>query len=199
MRLEELYRKLDLIGKGGFVSLSDPEWKQSVQLPDRVLRLINDSQSPLSKVSAFFCFDGKPLIFFFENPKDTNALHKTIWNLNEIPIVVVSHEETVDVYNGFAYKKELDSLVRLGDASVLDDFSYFKIVTGKGWETYKRELAYKNRVDYYLLDNIQYAQEKILKTSVSRNLANRLIGKMIFLRYLTDRKVMLKFEGETRT
>lgn len=199
MRLEELYRKLDLIGKGGFVSLSDPEWKQSVQLPDKVLRLINDSQSPLSKVSAFFCFDGKPLIFFFETPKDTNALHKTIWNLNEIPIVVVSHDETVDVYNGFAYKKELDSLVRLGDASVLDDFSYFKIVTGKGWETYKRELAYKNRVDYYLLDNIQYAQEKILKTSVSRNLANRLIGKMIFLRYLTDRKVMLRFEGETRT
>jgi len=199
MKQKELYRKLDLIGKGGFVSLSDSEWRQSVQLPDRVLRLINDPESPLSKVSAFFSFDGKPLIFFFEDLTDTSALHKAIWNLNEIPIVVIIHDESVDVYNGFAYKKELDSLVRLGDASVLDDFSYFKIVSGKGWETYKRELAYKNRVDYYLLDNIQYAQEKILKQSVSRNLANRLIGKMIFLRYLTDRNVMLKFEGETRT
>ena len=199
MRLEEIYRKLDLIGKGGFVSLSNPEWDHSVQLSDRVLRLIKDTDSPLSKVSAFFCIDGKPLIFFFENPSDTPALHRTIWNLNEIPIVVVCSDETVGVYNGFAYKKELGSLQCLGDESILDDFSYFKIVTGKGWEDYKKELAHKNRVDYFLLDNIQYAQEKILKTSVSRNLANRLIGKMIFLRYLTDRNVMLSFEGETRT
>lgn len=198
MRLEEIYRNLDLIGKGGFVSLSNPEWDHCVQLPDRVLRLIKDTDSPLSKVSAFFCFDGKPLIFFFENPADTSALHRTIWNLNEIPIVVVCCDETVGVYNGFSYKKELDSLQCLGDESILDNFSYFKIVTGKGWEDYKKELAHKNRVDYFLLDNIQYAQEKILKTSVSRNLANRLIGKMIFLRYLTDRNVMLSFEGETR-
>lgn len=199
MRLEDIYEKLDLIGRGGFVSLSNPEWRHGVQLPDRVLRLINDSNSPLSQVSAFFCFDGKPFIFFFDNPADNNALHKAIWNLNEIPVVVVCHGETVDIYNGFAYKKEIDSLVRLGDESIIEDFSYFKIVTGGGWETYKRELAYKNRVDYYLLDNIQFAQERILETSVSRNLANRLIGKMIFLRYLTDRKVMLRFEGETRT
>lgn len=199
MKLEEIYSKLEFIGKGGFVSLSNPDWKICAQLPDRVLRLINDSDSPLSKVSAFFSFDGKPLIFFFENPSDTNALHKAIWNLNEIPIVVVSHSETVDVYNGFAYKKELGSLERLGDESILDDFSYFKIVTGKGWEEYQKELTFKNRVDYYLLDNIQYAQERILKTFVSRNLANRLIGKMIFLRYLTDRKVMLNFEGSVRT
>jgi len=199
MKLEEIYCRLDLIGKGGFVSLSNPEWRKNVHLPNRVLRLINDPESPLSKVSAFFSYDGKPLIFFFENPVNTNALHKAIWNLNEIPIIIVEHAETVDVYNGFAYKKELESLARLGDESILDDFSYLKIVTGRGWETYKHELAYRNRVDYFLLDNIQYAQERILQTSVSRNLANRLIGKMIFLRYLTDRNVMLRFEGVTRT
>ena len=38
-----------------------------------------------------------------------------------------------------------------------------------------------------------------MKTTVTRNLANRLIGKMIFLRYLTDRKVMLNFEGKKQT
>lgn len=199
MKLEDIYRKLDLIGKGGFVTLSNQEWKQGVQLPDRVLRLVCDHESPLSWLSAFFSFDGKPLIFFFENPSDSKALHKAIWNLNEVPVVVIGHNDTVDVYNGFAYKKELGSLERLGDESTLDNFSYFNIVTGKGWEEYKKELAHENRVDYFLLDNIQYAQEKILKTSVSRNLANRLIGKMIFLRYLTDRNVMLSFEGATRT
>ena len=105
MKLEEIYCRLDLIGKGGFVSLSNPEWRKNVHLPNRVLRLINDPESPLSKVSAFFSYDGKPLIFFFENPVNTNALHKAIWNLNEIPIIIVEHAETVDVYNGFAYKR----------------------------------------------------------------------------------------------
>lgn len=199
MKLEELYKKLDLVGKEGFVSLLDPEWKQKVHLPNSMLRLINDTSCPLSQISAFFTFDGKPLISFFENPTDCHALHKAIWNLNEMPIVVVWHDNIVDVYNGFAYKKELGSLLRLGDESILREFNYFEIVTGKKWEEYKKELTHKNRVDYYLLNNIQYAQEKIQQTSVSRNLTNRLIGKIIFLRYLTDRKVMLNFEGRNRT
>lgn len=198
MTFEELYKRLELTGKGGFVSLSSPEWAQQSGLPERVLRLVTDMSCPLSQLSALFCFGGRPLIFFFENPADENALHKAIWNLNEIPVVVVGTVDTVKVYNGFAYEKELKQLQLLGGEEVLGDFNYFKIVTGQGWEEYRERLGYHNRVDYFLLKNIQYAQEKILATSVPRNLANRLIGKVIFLRYLTDRHVMLCFEGQTR-
>ena len=198
MVFEELYKSLELTGKGGFVSLSSPDWAQQSGLPDRVLRLITDATCPLSQLSALFSFGGRPLIFFFDNPTDENALHKAIWNLNEIPVVVVGTADTVNVYNGFAYEKELNQLQSIGGEEVLGDFNYFKIVTGQGWEEYRERLGYHNRVDYFLLKNIQYAQEKIQATTVSRNLANRLIGKIIFLRYLTDRKVMLRFEGKTR-
>ena len=199
MAFERIYKMLELEGKGGFVSLPSPDWPKQVNLPERLLRLVTDATSPLSELSALFCFGGKPLIFFFEDPTDESALHKTIWNLNEIPVVVVGSDNTVKVYNGFAYEKELKHLQLLGGEDVLCDFSYFKIVTGQGWEEYRERLGYHNRVDYFLLKNIQYAQEKIQAASVKRNLANRLIGKIIFLRYLTDRNVMLRFEGKTCT
>lgn len=199
MPFDNIYKTLELTGKGGFVSLSSPDWAQQVNLPERLLRLVTDSTCPLSELSALFCFGGKPLIFFFENPSDESALHKAIWNLNEIPVVVVGIGDTINVYNGFAYAKELKHLQLLGGEDVLGDFNYFKIVTGQGWEEYRERLGYHNRVDYFLLKNIQYAQEKIQAASVKRNLANRLIGKIIFLRYLTDRKVMLRFEGKTRS
>lgn len=198
-RIEDIYEKLNIGDKGGFVTLKDPEWVNKVKLPERVLCLLQDSQSPLSEASALFCFGGKPLIFFYENPKDVAALHKTIWNLNEVPVVIINSKDRVQVYNGFAYEKDLSSLQLIGEEDVLENFSYFKLITGRGWEEYQKELAYHNRVDYYLLNNIQFTQKHIQDTGVSHNLANRLIGKIIFLRYLTDRHVVLNFEGQKRS
>jgi len=197
-RIDDIYKRLDIQGKGGFVTLQDPDWIGKVKLPERVLSLLQDPKSSLSEASALFCFGGKPLIFFYDNPTDVASLHKAVWNLNEVPVVVIVTKDSVCVYNGFAYEKELSSLQLIGHEEVLGEFSYFKLVTGCGWEAYKKELSYHNRVDYFLLNNIQFAQKYIQKTGVSRNLANRLIGKIIFLRYLTDRHVVLNFEGQKR-
>ena len=195
MKLEELYQKLGFVGKDGFATLSEPEWESKVVLSKRILNMIRDSRSPLHKMSALFVFGGKPLMFFFENPQDRESLFKAIWNLNEVPIVIILEDANVEVYNGFKYEKELNSLSRIGDVRALEELEYFKIVTGRSWEEYKAHLAYHNRVDYYLLKNIESAQRQMQVTGVVRNLANRLIGKMIFLRYLTDRHVMISFEG----
>lgn len=199
MIIEDVYKQLNLEGKGGFVSLAEPDWNAKIELPERVQSLLKDKDSPLSDASALFCFGGKPLLFFYDNPTDATALHKAIWNLNEVPVVIMVCNDSVQVYNGFAYEKELASLQLIGKDEVLEQFSYFKLVTGSGWEAYQKELSYHNRVDYYLLNNIQFAQKHIQNTGVSHNLANRLIGKMIFLRYLTDRHVVLNFEGQKRS
>lgn len=195
MRIEELYQKLGFAGKDGFAALSDAEWASKVTLPKRVLSLIEEPEGPLHQMSALFVFGGKPLIFFFDKPQNTENLFKTIWNLNEVPIVVIMNDDHVDVYNGFKYENELRSLSLIGDDDVLGDLEYFKVVTGHGWDEFKTRLGYRNRVDYYLLKNIEVAQKQIQATSITRNLANRLIGKMIFLRYLTDRHVTVSFEG----
>ncbi len=195
MKLEELYQKLGFVGKDGFAILSDPEWESKVVLPKRVRSLIQDTHGPLHQMSALFVFGGKPLIFFFENPQDRESLFKAIWNLNEVPVVIILEDDHVDVYNGFKYEKELRALARIGDTHTLEELEYFKIVTGHSWEEFKTNLSYHNRVDYYLLKNIESAQRQMQVTGVVRNLANRLIGKVIFLRYLTDRRVMISFEG----
>lgn len=195
MSIEELYRKLDFLSKDGFVTLDDANWPNKVQLSPRIFSLIQDVTSPLHEMSALFAIGGRPLLFFFERPQDTTALFKAIWNLNEVPIVILVNDTHVDVFNGFKYEKELKTLQLIGNEKVLDQFTYFKLVTGKSWEEYRTRLAYHNRVDYYLLKNIEFAQLRIQKIGVSRNLANRLIGKMIFLRYLTDRHIVLRFEG----
>ena len=195
MSIEELYRKLDFMSKDGFVSLDDANWPSKVLLSPRIFSLIQDVSSPLHEMSALFAIGGRPLIFFFERPQDTTAIFKAIWNLNEVPIVIVVQDNHVGVFNGFKYEKELKTLQLIGNEKVLDQFTYFKLVTGKSWEEYRTRLAYHNRVDYYLLKNIEFAQLRIQKIGVSRNLANRLIGKMIFLRYLTDRHIVLRFEG----
>ena len=195
MRYEEIYQKLGFVGKDGFVTLSDPEWTSRIALPRRVLSLIQAPEGPLHQMSALFVFGGKPLIFFFEKPQEREILFKAVWNLNEVPIVVILDDDHVDVYNGFRYERELRALSHIGSNDVLGDLDYFKIVTGYSWEEYKNRLGYRNRVDYYLLKNIEAAQKQVQTVGVSRNLANRLIGKMIFLRYLTDRHVTVSFEG----
>ena len=198
MSIEDIYKKLGYEAKGGFVPLDDVDWPSKVKMSTRVVTLIQDTLKPLYRMTALFAFGGKPLMFFFDNPQNEKDLFKIIWNLNEVPIIIIDSDDHVDVFNGFAYEKELETLELIGNDSVLDQFTYFKLVTGEGWEEYRSRLEYHNRVDYRLLKNIEYAQLWILKTGVSRNLANRLIGKMIFLRYLTDRHVVLNFEGKRR-
>ena len=147
MGINSIYYKLGFIGKDGFVTLSDPNWAMKAQLPSRIIQLIQDRKNPLSQMKALFSFGGKPMIFFFDHPENTTRLYKTIWNLNEVPIVIIDSDNHVDVFNGFAYEKEFDSLELIGNDRVLDQFTYFKLVTGEGWAEYKSRLEYHNRVD----------------------------------------------------
>lgn len=199
MNLHNIFSRLDLIGKDALIELSDEKWEDKILLPSRVLRLLKNKQNALSELKAFFCFDNKPLILFFENPSNKRKLHEAIWNFNESPIIIIIENNSVEIFNGFAIDKNTKLLQSLGKEGILDDFSYFKLVTGKSWKEYQQKLEYKNRVDYRLLNNIRSARDSMLKISPTKqNLANLLLGKIIFIRYLIDRQVHLKFEGESK-
>ena len=68
------------------------------------------------------------------------------------------------------------------------------MVTGKTWEKYEKNFSSKNRIDYFLLNNIKAAREILISQSLSQELSNSLIGKIIFVRYLIDRGIKLNFE-----
>ena len=164
-------------------------------LPARIERRLNDKLEP----EAFFCINNKPIVLFYDSPQNKEELFKAIWNFNESPVVIINEPNTVDIFNGLSYLKKEKTLKKLEEESNLNAFSYFELVTGKTWQTYENKLKYKNRVDYKLLENIKDARKLLIKEyNVDSSLSNALIGKCIFIRYMIDRNVRIKFNGALR-
>lgn len=192
--LREIFDKLGLDKDNGLFITNENTWQKETVLPNRVKRLLENKILP----DAFFCFDNKPLILFFNRTEDKPKKHKQIWNFNESPISIFVDNDVVEIFNGFKYLKDRKRLDKLGGHEKLDDFSYFRLVTGKTWEQYQIELDYKNRIDYHLLDNIRTARKVLVEDKkLNAKVANSIIGKSIFVRYLIDRRVKLKFASNT--
>lgn len=200
MNLQEIYKKLNLTEDDCLIRVSsNKDWQKKVNLPSRIYRLLEKNEL-LKTLDAFFCFDNKPLILFF-SLKDSNKkqeLHKAIWNFNESPIAIIVENDIVEIFNGFSIDENTKLLQSIGGIDKLDDFTYFELVTGKTWEKYQEDLSHKNRVDYKLLENIEAAQGLMMNLGLSQTLVNALIGKIIFYRYLIDRKVRLNYQGKER-
>lgn len=195
-KLNEIFSKLGLSKENGLFLTKENKWKTETSFPNRVKRLIERKIEP----DAIFVFDNKPMILFFENKENKSELHEAIWNFNECPIAIFIENGSVEIFNGFNYLKENKSLEKLGDTDKLTNFTYFELVTGRTWEQYKEHLDYKNRVDYHLLQNIKAAREILVEGNENKaKLVNALLGKIIFVRYLIDRKVKMKFDGKSRT
>ena len=195
MDLQAVYEKLGL-KEDCLIRTSDKEWKKKASLPSRICRLLEKNKL-LKTLDAFFCFDNKPLILFYENPANLQALHRAIWNFNESPIIIIINHGDVEIWNGFAIDRNTKLLKAIGKEEKLDDFSYFELVTGKTWEKYNVQIQHENRVDYFLLHNIDEARKILItKENIHPDVANALIGKIIFIRYLIDRQVRLNYNGK---
>lgn len=194
-KLTEIFLKLGLHSNNGLYLTTENDWKAETSFPNRVKRLIERKIEP----DAIFVFDNKPMILFFENPTNKTILHKEIWNFNECPVAIIIENDIVEIFNGFSIDKETQLLQSLGGENELTNFTYFELVTGKTWEKHQEDLNYKNRVDYHLLQNIKGAREVLVGNDGSRaKLINAILGKVIFARYLIDRKVKIKFDGKLR-
>lgn len=193
-KLNELFSLLGLDKDNGLFITKEELWKTDIAFPNRVKRLIERKIEP----DAFFCFDNKPMILFFTNGANKKELHKNIWNFNECPIVIFVENNFVEIHNGFKLENT-GLLARLGGVEKLNDFTYFELVTGSTWESYNEELIYKNRVDYHLLKNIKAARKILVeKHELNAKITNAILGKVIFVRYLIDRGVKMRFDGTLR-
>ncbi len=135
----------------------------------------------------------KPLVLFFESSENKELIFKQCWNFSESPIVFIKTEDSYELYNAYAY------VIRNGDFLLekLDkkDFNYISILNG----SYFNQDAFQKtekKIDKKLLENIKNARIKLLNSGIEKELANALLGRVIFIRYLIDRKVKLSFKGE---
>ena len=187
--LKNLLNTLNLSDKDGLTLLRDMEGFNLEKFPNRIKEAIKEINP-----DAIFCINNEPLLLFFENPKNLEALQQKIWNFNQAPAIFIHNREWI-VKNGFNLLKGEKVLETIAEGNNIYDFEYFKLITGETWENYKSKFEQKNRVDTYLLENIETARS-ILTNKKQPNflpsrVANSLIGRVIFIRYLLDRKVEL--------
>ena len=69
-----------------------------------------------------------------------------------------------------------------------ENFNYISIING---DYFNQDIFKKteNKIDKKLLENIKNARLRLLAQGINKELANALLGRIIFIRYLIDRKV----------
>jgi hypothetical protein len=158
---------------------------------------------------SFFLFNNEPLLLFFDyskknDKKKQKKLSKDVWNFNKSALVFVNEANQLKIYNGFKYEKSgllqvLETINTLKDEEKLKNYSYWKIVTAELWNVKDEAFKQKTRVDTKLLENIKTTREVLIneksENPLSEKHANRIIGRLIFVRYLIDRKVNLDYNG----
>ncbi len=166
------------------------------------------------KPYAFFCLNNEPLILFFHNPQDKKNIHQKCWNFNKAAVIffiysdkepisemndaLIIRSDAFEIFNGFDLDEKSKTLNPLENADITK-FSYWHIASGETWRLYEAAFKNETKVDNRLLGNIKAVREallKIIKVKEAPLITNRVLGRLIFTRYLIDRKVKIDFNGK---
>ena len=134
-------------------------------------------------------------------------LHRSLWNHNRAPLLIAVLPQEVRVYNCFApplrdsgrLMRENPALLKEGVRQVtnvlalrreLSDYRRREIVSGRFVRTQQGEFNREQRVDSRLLENLRNVRRRLIDDGLSEPVANSLLGRSIFVRYLEDRGVI---------
>ncbi len=187
---KNIFEELELKNTNGLFIFSENKWKGKGLFPQKVEYALKQI-----KPFAFFVFNKEPLLLFFEvsNKKNEDKIHEQCWNFNKAPIIFINNRSGLTIYNGFSFDESINRLKVLPNANEIKKFNYWNIVTGKLWEEYQSVLKKENRVDYKLLKNIEATRNILINDKqLDKKITNKLIGRLIFTRYLIDRRVEIR-------
>lgn len=210
--LKILFNRLGLNKDNGlYIFENKDKWKHL--FPFRISRAIEKI-----KPYAFYAVKNEnntiPLILFIDNTNnvDLEKLHPKLWNF-QIPVIIIDNGNEWQIHTGcFLHNNRLEDLIKpinhktlnKNDKSDIDIFSFLNIVSGNTWKKFYEKLIEKGKrkkLDTYLLENINETiniltkGEHAIKSKKNREIATNLIGRLIFIRYLIDRKVELGFKN----
>lgn len=208
LRLIKLFEQLGYTPDNGLYVLNDSKDLILKSFPSRISRVLTEVIKPYAVFSVDNQYQEKdhirpfnnPLILFYNNPIDDDyaIIAKHSFNLSRSPIVIINRDDKgiIEIFNGFDFsqhKPEWLDLINF-DENLL---SIQNLRSGKGWkEIYDKFFTKSKTVDRFLLNNITDARRILvarevdfLEGNLSPEVANRLIGRLIFIRYLIDRNV----------
>jgi hypothetical protein len=158
---------------------------------------------------AYYVFNKQPLILFFDLTDEKNKvrekeIHKQVWSFDNSPVIFVIKGDEIRVYNALNYSKKEESLeeIKLTKEERESKFSFWELQSGFTWKWLQNEYfenlskkQHRKRVNERLFQNIKEVREYLTNISsespLSENDANSLILRLIFIRYLIDRKVKI--------
>ena len=157
-------------------------------------------------------FHGNIPVVYFKELQTVNDdylwhLHRSLWNHNRAPLLIAVLPQEVRVYNCFA-PPQRDSGRLMADNSAplkqtvqyvtnvlqlrrdLSEYRRGEIVSGRFARIQQGEHHREQRVDNRLLENLRHVRRFLINDGLSETVANSLLGRSIFVRYLEDREVI---------
>ncbi len=163
------------------------------------------------EIDAAYFHGNVPVVYFKELQTDDDdylrRLHRSLWNHNRVPLLITVLPQEVRVYNCFAPPlRDSDQLMppnpallkqavqRVTDVlalrSALSGYRRREIVSGRFIRAQQGEFNREQRVDNRLLENLRHVRHHLIGDGLSEPVANSLLGRSIFVRYLEDRGVI---------
>lgn len=152
---------------------------------------------------AVYFFNAQPLILFFDisqNKRDLGELYKKVWSFDNTSVIFIIQETEIKVFNALNYLKKQKSLekITLSEQEIEKLFNLWELESGNTWKWFqnnylktKNKKDYQKRVNKKLFSNIKKVREDLKDKSLTENEANSLILRLIFIRYLIDRKIKI--------
>ncbi|SDB25459.1 HsdM family class I SAM-dependent methyltransferase [Eubacterium oxidoreducens] len=151
---------------------------------------------------ATYVVDGSVLTVFFDdlNNREGVDLHGKIWNA-QIPVVISDEGNFIKIYNGKSMDLSVDKKIRLRDIVSYDlsqcddktEFSYWNVTNSLSLDHYEKSMGTKNLNDF-LIDNLRFITKR-LKDEYNISFSNKLMLRVLFIRYLIDRGVNIGYMG----
>lgn len=163
------------------------------------------------EIDAAYFHGNVPVVYFKElqaiDDDYLRDLHRSLWNHNRAPLLIAVLPQEVRVYNCFAppqrdsgqlmppnpalLKQAIQQVTDvLALRSTLSDYRRREIVSGRFVRTQHGEFSRERRVDKRLLNNLMHVRRLLIDDDLPEPVANSLLGRSIFVRYLEDRGVI---------
>lgn len=171
--------------------------EKNFSLPQRIIKSLKEVAP-----DSMLLYNERPLVLYFKSTikLTTEEIFKKYWNFSESPIIFIETETDIEVYNGFNYV--LEHKKPTPEKLNTNNLNYLSLISGE----YLRSDAFTKsdrRLDKVLLQNIKDTREilinqlkfespKIQDNNI-QSIVNSLLGRIIFIRYLIDRKIALYY------
>ncbi len=151
---------------------------------------------------AAYIVGGSVITVFFDdlNSREDAGIQGKIWNA-QVPVVISDEGNYLKIYDGKRMVLDADKAIKLQDIAAYDlgqcdernAFSYWNVADSLSTDMSGQDAA-KRFLNEFLIDNLRSVTQK-LRNEYKISFANRLVLRVLFIRYLIDRGVNIAYMG----